>query len=167
MTEKTLMVVDCDAGIDDAQAIMMALAQPHIEVLAITCVVGNQHDVRQICRNVLRILKVCGKLDKIPVYKGAETTLLHRTNAIDSSHFHGVDGLGDKPDPEAPDDSHIDSKNGILALIDLVKNHPGEITVVALGPLTNLALAARVDSDFSKNIKEVSIMGGNTESKSI
>ncbi|XP_006815591.1 nucleoside hydrolase-like [Saccoglossus kowalevskii] len=159
---KLLMVIDCDAGIDDAQAIMIALSQPHVKILAITCVLGNISSTNQVCLNVLRILKVCGKLGKIPVHRGAEKYILPRHSAFDSTGVHGDDGLGDTPDPNAPDDSHIESKHGVNALIDLVRQHPGQLTLVALGPLTNLALAARLDSEFSKNIKELILMGGNT-----
>ncbi|XP_070577644.1 inosine-uridine preferring nucleoside hydrolase-like [Ptychodera flava] len=159
MSKKTKVIIDCDAGVDDAQAIMMALAYPHIEVLGITCVAGNV-SVHQVTLNVLRILKACGKLGKIPVYKGAESSLVSRKINL-ATHFHGDDGLGDNPDDNAPDASHLSSKSAVLALIEEVNAHPGEVSVVAIGPLTNLALAARLDPTFTHNVKEVSLMGGN------
>ncbi|XP_078000661.1 inosine-uridine preferring nucleoside hydrolase-like [Glandiceps talaboti] len=163
MSDKTLMIIDCDAGIDDAQAIMMALSQPNVEILAITCVAGNV-SVNQVVLNVLRILKVCGKLGQVPVYKGAESAILTREE-MRSTHFHGMDGLGDVADDNASDESHVSPGNAVLKMVELVQKYPNKITIAALGPLTNLALAARLDPEFANNVKDISIMGGNIEGR--
>ncbi|XP_077981832.1 nucleoside hydrolase-like [Glandiceps talaboti] len=155
------LVIDCDAGIDDAQAIMMAVSRPNVEILAITCVKGNVA-VRQVCRNVLKVLDACDQLQKIPVYQGAESPLISRDD-LKPTDFHGKDGLGNVPFIETPDDRYVSDGHAVNKLIELVKLHPGELTIVALGPLTNLALAQRLYPDFSKRVKMISVMGGNIE----
>ncbi|XP_077981831.1 uncharacterized protein LOC144436845 [Glandiceps talaboti] len=155
------LVIDCDAGIDDAQAIMMAVSRPNVEILAITCVKGNVA-VRQVCRNVLKVLDACDQLQKIPVYQGAESPLISRDD-LKPTDFHGKDGLGNVPFIETPGDQYVSDGHAVNKLIELVKLHPGELTIVALGPLTNLALAQRLYPDFSKRVKMISVMGGNIE----
>ncbi|XP_070563106.1 nucleoside hydrolase-like [Ptychodera flava] len=165
MAEKQLMIIDCDAGIDDAQAIMMALCQPHIEVVAITCVAGNV-SVQRVCHNVLRVLEVCGKLGKVPVYRGAEGPIINRGDPPATS-VHGSDGLGDIPSSGALElEKHASAEHAVNKMIDLVVHqHHGEISLVALGPLTNLALAERMKPGFSKQLKMLSLFGGNTEGR--
>ncbi|XP_002731795.2 nucleoside hydrolase-like [Saccoglossus kowalevskii] len=156
------MIIDTDAGIDDAEAIMMALANPHVEIVAITCVSGNTR-AKQVTRNVLRILNICNRLD-IPVYLGSEHCLAGDDWKKDG--FHGSDGLGDAPDPEnTPDESHIKSEMAVNALIRYVNEMKGELTLVTLGPLTNIALAMRLDADFSSKLKEMIVMGGNYQGR--
>ncbi|CAL8322674.1 unnamed protein product [Merluccius merluccius] len=159
MTKKLLIDVDC--GVDDAQAIMMALAAPNVEVLGITCVHGNT-TVENVCRNTLRVLKVCHKLE-IPVFKGADKPILGK--CIQAEHFHGMDGLGDVPDLNVPGLDMIQEEGGVSAMIRLVNENPGQITLVATAPLTNLALAVKLDPSFPSKLKGVFIMGGNTESR--
>ncbi|KAK7889154.1 hypothetical protein WMY93_024714 [Mugilogobius chulae] len=90
MSEK-LLIVDTDCGIDDAQALLLALAAPHVKVLGITCVFGNT-DVHNVCQNVLRVLSVCQR-EEIPVFRGCGVPLVGADNPF-SDHF-GSDGLGD------------------------------------------------------------------------
>ncbi|KAI3356367.1 hypothetical protein L3Q82_017600 [Scortum barcoo] len=92
------LLVDVDCGVDDAQAIMLALAAPNVELLGVTCVHGNT-TVENVCKNTLRVLQACNKLE-VPVFKGAAKPILG--NSISGGHFHGQDGLGDAPDPNAP-----------------------------------------------------------------
>ncbi|CAH1250664.1 Hypp8892 [Branchiostoma lanceolatum] len=155
--DKKLIVLDVDCGHDDAQAIMLALTRPNVQVLGITCVAGNV-DVNQVCRNVLRILKVFGRLD-VPVYRGAAVPILG--NHIDARYWHGKDGLGDVPDPDPPSEELVQSEHAVNALLRLSKEHPGEISLVAVAPLTNLALAVRLDPEFPARLKDLVIMGGN------
>ena len=79
-TEKTKLIIDCDAGVDDAMAILVALAQPSVELLAITCVAGNV-GLEKVCVNVLKILEFCDRTD-IPVYKGASVALLGKVTSV-------------------------------------------------------------------------------------
>ncbi|CAL8266551.1 unnamed protein product [Lota lota] len=159
MSKKLLIDVDC--GVDDAQAIMIALVAPNVEVLGITCVHGNTN-VENVCKNTLRVLKACHKLE-IPVFKGADKPILGKR--IDAGHFHGMDGLGDVPDPDAPGLDLIQKEGAVSAMIRLVNENPGQISLVATAPLTNLALAVRLDPSFPSKLKGLFIMGGNTESR--
>uniref|UniRef100_A0A1A7XE70 Inosine/uridine-preferring nucleoside hydrolase domain-containing protein n=1 Tax=Iconisemion striatum TaxID=60296 RepID=A0A1A7XE70_9TELE len=155
------LLVDVDSGVDDAQAIMLALAVPGVEVLGVTCVHGNT-TVENVCRNTLRVLKACNKL-KIPVFKGADKPILG--NTLDPGHFHGQDGLGDAPDPNAPGLDLLQKENAVSAMIRIVNENPGEVSLVATAPLTNLALAVRMDPSLPSKLRGLYIMGGNTESR--
>lgn len=159
------IIIDVDTGVDDAQAIMLALSRSDIEVLAITCVAGNVHvNIDQVCLNTLKVLKVCKRLD-IPVYKGAAGALTSDGSSGGRSLGHGSDGLGDTDLQVDVDLSLIKPDDAATALTGLVHKHPGEITLVALAPLTNIAQAMKLDSDFGKKLKNVTIMGGNIEGK--
>ncbi|XP_051261037.1 inosine-uridine preferring nucleoside hydrolase isoform X1 [Dicentrarchus labrax] len=159
MSKKFLVDVDC--GVDDAQAIMMALAAPNVNLLGITCVHGNT-TVENVCKNVLRVLQNCNKLET-PVFKGAAKPILGSN--IDAGSFHGEDGLGDFPDPNAPSLDLIQKEGAVPAMIRIVNENPGEIYLVATAPLTNLALAVRMDPSLPSKLKGLYIMGGNTESR--
>ncbi|XP_072300839.1 inosine-uridine preferring nucleoside hydrolase-like [Eucyclogobius newberryi] len=159
MSKKLLLDVDC--GVDDAQAIMLALAAPNVEILGITCVHGNT-SVENVCKNTLRVLQACKKLE-IPVFKGASKPILG--NQIEGAHFHGLDGLGDSPDPNAPSVDMIQKEGAVSAMIRIINEHPGEVSLVATAPLTNLALAVRMEPSFPSKLKGLYIMGGNTESR--
>ncbi|KAL4219576.1 hypothetical protein ACF0H5_022150 [Mactra antiquata] len=161
MSNKRKLLIDTDAGVDDAQAILLALTNPDVEVIGITCVDGNTN-THQVGLNVLRILQVVNRLD-IPVYIGCTEPLLGDKKP--SNEYHGVDGFGDVPDENAPDSSHLQTEHGVSALVRLSKEHEGEITLVCIGPLTNIAMAVRMDSKFGSRIKHCYIMGGNHEGK--
>ncbi|XP_037644818.1 inosine-uridine preferring nucleoside hydrolase isoform X2 [Sebastes umbrosus] len=155
------LLVDADCGVDDAQAIMLALAAPNVELLGITCVHGNT-TVENVCKNTLRVLQACNKLE-IPVFKGAAKPILG--NNIDAGHFHGQDGLGDAPDPNAPGLDLVQKEGAVSAMIRIVNENPGEVCLVATAPLTNLALAVRIDPSLPSKLRGLYIMGGNTESR--
>ncbi|XP_053381443.1 uncharacterized protein LOC123556845 isoform X1 [Mercenaria mercenaria] len=155
------LLIDTDAGVDDAQAILIALQDPDVDVIGITCVMGNA-DAKQVGLNVLRILKVADKLD-IPVFVGCNDPLLGDKKP--ASDYHGSDGFGDAPDKEAPDESLLQSEHAVTALVRLAKEHEGEMTLVCIGPLTNVAMAIRMDGTFGSRLKGCYIMGGNHEGK--
>uniref|UniRef100_A0A8C3ANP1 Si:dkey-4e7.3 n=1 Tax=Cyclopterus lumpus TaxID=8103 RepID=A0A8C3ANP1_CYCLU len=117
------LLVDVDCGVDDAQAIMLALAAPSVELLGITCVHGNT-TVENVCRNTLRVLQACSKLE-IPVFKGASKPILGV--CINAGHFHGEDGLGDAPDPNAPGLDLVQKEGAVSAMIRIVNENPGEV----------------------------------------
>jgi purine nucleosidase len=150
------LVIDTDAGVDDAQAIMMALRHPAARVEAITTLTGNCH-VDKVIPNVLTVLDAMNA-PPIPVYRGAERPLV--SDWFPESEFHGEDGLGDAPGRQ-PSARTIEPKHAALALIDLANAHPGELTLVALGPLTNLALALRLDPALPSKFKAFTWMGGS------
>lgn len=148
------LIIDTDAGVDDAQAIMLALTQPDVDVLAITTLTGNVH-IRQVNPNVLTILEIMNK--DVPVYAGIDRPLIHPWE--DAAEFHGGDGLGDFRDRPTLTRS-IDDEHAVLALLRLSREYAGELTLIALGPLTNLAAAIRLDPDFPSRIKQFVFMGG-------
>ncbi|KAK7153844.1 hypothetical protein R3I94_007259 [Phoxinus phoxinus] len=155
------LLVDVDCGVDDAQALMMALAVPDVQILGITCVHGNT-SIENVCKNVLRVLKVCKRLE-IPVFRGVATSLLGLT--VGAGDFHGKDGLGDAPDPQAPGLELVQKEGAVSAMIRIVDENPGQVSLVATGPLTNVALAVKLDPSLPKKLKNLYIMGGNTDSR--
>ncbi|XP_034386667.1 inosine-uridine preferring nucleoside hydrolase [Cyclopterus lumpus] len=159
---KRPLIIDTDCGIDDAQAIMMALAAPDIRVLAVTCVFGNT-SVENVCQNVLRVLDVCER-QEIPVFRGSGGPLVGASSQA-RDHF-GTDGLGDVFKDQDPQwEQKIQKEHAVNAMIRLVNENQKQVSLVALGPLTNLALAVRLDPGFPQKLKDLFIMGGNMEGK--
>jgi purine nucleosidase len=148
------IVIDCDPGIDDAQAIMMAYRHPDVKIEAITTVSGNV-GVEYTAANALKILDVL-EAEPIPVYAGSATALVEKGQ--NASWVHGEDGLGGVDVPASK--RKLEGKHAALALIDLAKENPGELELIAIGPLTNLALALRLDPDLPSRYKKLVIMGG-------
>lgn len=148
------IVIDCDPGIDDAQAIMMAHCHPDIKIEAITTVSGNV-GVEHTAANALKILDILDA-EPVPVYAGAASGLV--TVGQNASYVHGEDGLGGVDIPESK--RKLEEKPAALALIDLAKENPGELELIAIGPLTNLALALRLDPELPSRYKKLVIMGG-------
>ncbi|XP_073208961.1 inosine-uridine preferring nucleoside hydrolase-like isoform X2 [Lepidochelys kempii] len=99
----------------------------------------------------------------IPVYQGASTPLLG--GPVEWALYHGRDGLGDVPDPNAPGLDHLQKEHAVIAMLRIVSEKPGQISLVATGPLTNLALAVKLDPTFPMKLKNMFIMGGNVESR--
>ncbi|KAK3108893.1 hypothetical protein FSP39_018098 [Pinctada imbricata] len=155
--EKIKCVVDTDAGTDDAQAIAMLLASPRVDVLGFTTVHGNTN-TKQVCVNLLKLLRVLNRED-IPIFLGAETSLLG--DVKESGDFHGTDGLGDMKDIEPVDITKIRTETATEALSRISKENEGDLTLIAIGPLTNVATAIRRDSGFGSRLKQCYIMGGN------
>ena len=149
------VIIDCDPGIDDAAALFMALASDRLDVLALTTVFGNV-GLNQTTINALKILEVSGN-GHIPVYKGVGRTFDFKIPA-NAKHIHGDDGLGDASIPE-PSITHKE-KHAVNATVDIANNYGGKITYLALGRLTNLALAISLDPNLIDLISEVVVMGG-------
>ena len=148
------LVIDTDPGVDDAHAILLAASHPEVVIEALTVVGGNvplEHTVANACK----ILDVAG-IDA-PVYAGCQGALLEREHE-DASHVHGADGLGDCDLPAST--RPVESEHAVQALIRLANENPGELTLVAIGPLTNLALATRLDPSLPEKYKELIVMGG-------
>ncbi|XP_017876031.1 probable uridine nucleosidase 2 [Ceratina calcarata] len=152
------IIIDTDAGSDDAVAILLALkseATGH-EVIAITCSYGNT-DVENVVNNVLKILTVANRSD-IPVYKGAERSFM---NEYRSNNYFGSDGLGDFEFTQEIIAKVDESKHAAEALIEFAKRYPGEITLVSLGPSTNIATAIALEPSFLKYLKNHTILGSS------
>lgn len=148
------LVIDTDPGVDDAHAIMMALAHPDVRVEALTTVAGNV-SLDHTTANALKILDVMGRSD-IPVYSGAPRALIARNPFADD--VHGQDGLGNCGWPASS--RAAEKEHAALALIRLANENPGELTLVAIGPLTNLALAVSLDPTLPGKYQRLVIMGG-------
>ena len=147
-------LIDTDAGSDDAVAILMALRHPDVEVKAITVVAGNVA-LEQGVQNALYFAELCDA--DVPVYAGASRPIIREASPAD--WFHGQDGLSDRGDAYKPRKTQVQAQHAVDAIIDTVRNTPG-ITVVTLGPLTNLALAIRKAPDIVGNIARCIVMGG-------
>ncbi|MEL6269624.1 MAG: nucleoside hydrolase [Chloroflexota bacterium] len=154
------MIIDTDAGIDDAEAILMALAYPDCAVEAITTVTGNVH-LDLVNRNVATVLQQTGKT--VPVYSGADRPLIEPWEHNEKG-YHFADGLGDW-DKRPPVEVNLEDEHAVTALIRLVNENPGELTLVALGPLTNIALAMRMDPTLPEKVREITVMGGAVDAR--
>ncbi len=152
------LVIDTDPGVDDAHALLMAFAHPHAQVEALTTVAGNV-SLEQATRNALIILDVIDA--EVPVFPGCEDALVIPTPRRAISH--GTDGLGDSGYPPSP--RQPASEHAVQALIRLANQAPGALTLVALGPLTNLALATRLDPSLPQKYKRLVVMGGAIHAK--
>ena len=155
--DRKKVIIDCDPGIDDALAIMLALASPELEVLGITVTAGNA-PLEMGAGNAGKVLAFCGRLD-IPVYMGADKPLEKPyVSALDT---HGADGLGESF-LAVPKGFCVQEKPAVDFLAQtLVK---GGISVIALGPLTNLARLVRKDKQAFGKIERLVSMGGNFRS---
>lgn len=153
---KMKVILDVDPGIDDAVAMGQILTRKDVDLLAITCVRGNTN-VDQTTKNALKIAQAFGRKD-VKVFKGASSAFLDQKQ--DGSWFHGIDGLGDVIHDE-PSKSQLQEEHAAPAINRLARDNYGEITLIALGPLTNIALALRLNQNLSKELKEIVIMGGN------
>jgi len=154
MSERVPLVLDVDTGTDDALALAYAVASPGIELVAVTTVAGNV-DVEKTTANTLSVLDWLGAQD-IPVHRGASRPLVrpHR----DASYFHDEGGLGGARLPAST--RMVGADRGPAALIRLARQRPGELTLVALGPLTNVAIALNVEPTLPELLKSLVIMGG-------
>ena len=152
------LIIDTDPGVDDAHAILLALAHPDVQVEAITTVNGNV-SIDLTTANALKILDVAGK--DIQVYRGCDRPLINPPE--NAAYVHGMDGLGDCGIPASK--KQVQSEHAVNALIRLANENPGELTLVALGPLTNLAVALSIDPDLPTKFKQLVIMGGAIYSK--
>ena len=154
------VIIDCDPGIDDSLAIMLALSMPEeIEVVGITVAAGNA-PVEMGYGNALKVLKYMGRLD-VPVFMGADRPLKRDfVNALDT---HGSDGLGESFLPQVPEEEYERQEmNAVQFMQETLQREP--VSVIALGPMTNLAmLIEKAPSSFGK-IQEIVSMGGTFRS---
>ncbi|CAI0540852.1 unnamed protein product [Linum tenue] len=155
MTPKKI-IIDTDPGIDDAMAIFLALRSPEVEVIGLTTIYGNVYTTLA-TMNALHLLEVAGRTD-IPVAEGSHVTITKGTKLRIADFVHGSDGLGNQNFP--PPSGKAIKQSAAEFLVEQASLHPGEVTVVALGPLTNLALAIELDPAFAKNVGQIVLLGG-------
>ncbi|MCL1635427.1 nucleoside hydrolase [Luteimonas sp. SX5] len=154
MTDKIPLLIDTDPGVDDALALLMAFNDRNHDIVGLTVAAGNvglQHTVR----NALKLCEVAGRGD-VPVFAGASAPLLHPSP--DAGYVHGRDGFGDVGYEAAR--RHAEAEHAALAILRLSREHAGRLLLVALGPLTNLALALKLDPTLPQRIGRLVVMGG-------
>ncbi|XP_044592950.1 inosine-uridine preferring nucleoside hydrolase-like [Cotesia glomerata] len=164
MMFKKKVIVDCDGGTDDAVSLVILLnahKQNLIELTAITCVAGNT-DIENVVKNVFRILELC-EID-VPVYKGANSSLISIESVLVKAadfKYHGNDGFGDVLQKEV-NISNLKKEHAVIALQKIITDHPDQVSVVCLGPLTNIALAVKIYPEILDSVKDFYVMGGNS-----
>lgn len=154
MTKKIPLLIDTDPGVDDALALLMAFNDTRHDVVGLTIAAGNvglEHTVR----NALKVCEIAGR-DDVPVYAGCPQPLLHPS--VDAAHVHGIDGFGDVG--LAPAQRAAETEHAALAILRLSHEYAGELLLVALGPLTNLALALTLDPSLPQRVARLVVMGG-------
>jgi len=147
------VLLDTDPGIDDSLAIMLALRSPELEVVGITTVSGNV-PADQGARNAARILEYLGR-EEIPLYKGEDKPRV--VELVTAQDTHGQDGLGETYLPE-PKLGY--KEGGVDFILSSLYEYPGDLTIIALGPLTNIAAALERDKEAFRNLKRLIVMGG-------
>lgn len=149
------LVIDTDPGVDDALALLVALASPEVQLCAVTTVFGNV-TVEQATENALRVLALAGA-DAIPVAAGAQRPLVH-SQPHRAAHVHGANGLGGVELPRAT--RQTEQAPAVRFLADLLHASSSPVTVCAIGPLTNVGLLVACDPQAAARIERLVIMGG-------
>ena len=154
------VIIDTDPGVDDTAAILLALASPELHVEALTAIYGNG-SMPQCAANARRILAAAGRSD-IPVYPGARGPLLRPPNSNWAAHIHGDDALGGVAGPDSNASTPADSvaRHAAVEIARRALQSPGEITVLALGRMTNVALALQIAPEIAYALASVVVMGG-------
>lgn len=151
---KIPLLIDTDPGVDDALALLMAFADTRHDVVGLTIAAGNV-GLRHTVANALKLCEVTGR-DDVPVFAGCATPLLHP--ARDAAYVHGQDGFGDTG--YAPAERQAEAEHAALAILRLSHAHAGQLLLVALGPLTNVALALKLDPTLPQRVARLVVMGG-------
>jgi len=149
------VIIDTDPGTDDAMAIILALNSPEFKVEALTVVPGNV-DSQQGLENALKIVSLAGRCD-VTVARGAQHPLNQKL--ITAQFWHGKNGLANVELP--PSKCKADPRFGPDLIIEMIHKYPHEITLIPVGPLTNIALAVSKDPSISGLVKDIVIMGGS------
>jgi pyrimidine-specific ribonucleoside hydrolase len=151
----TPVIIDTDPGIDDALALMLAFASPELDVLGVTTVGGNT-GIEHTTDNALRLLHLLGR-DDVPVGAGAATPLV-RADSVPDPSTHGEDGFGGARLEDAP--RAADARPAVELLVDLIEGSTVPVTLIAIGPLTNVALLSAGHPRTYAKLERVVIMGG-------
>lgn len=152
--EKKKIILDCDPGMDDSMAIVMACKSAALDVLAVTTLNGN-YPAEVTCTNALKVLEMIGRTD-VPVGKGMEVPMVRPVPRDPFSH--GADGQAENflPEPKTP----RSPKHAVDLIIDLVKANPGEVTILSTGPMSNIAMALRKEPQIVPMIREIIAISG-------
>jgi len=154
MADRIPLVLDVDTGIDDALALLYACASPDVDLVAVTCVGGNV-DARQVAWNTRAVLELAGRVD-VPVFLGRERPLVKPLQT--TTETHGPTGLGYATLPEP--NRTLAAGEAADRIVELARSRPGELTLVTLGPLTNLAVALEREPSLPSLLRGYVLMGG-------
>jgi inosine-uridine nucleoside N-ribohydrolase len=149
------VIIDTDPGIDDALALLLAMRSPELKIEAITPVAGNV-PLELTLPNALRMVEIAGRTE-IPVAAGAKSPLLRRL--VTATYAHGENGLGGAVFPE-PKTKPVDQPAAEM-IRQIIRKFPGEVTLLTIGPLTNIATALNLDSELAGLIRGLVMMGGS------
>lgn len=149
------IILDCDPGHDDAMALLLAVGNPAINLIGVTTVGGNQ-SLEKVTYNARSVLEMAHATD-IPVHAGCDRPILRPQEVAASIHGEtGLDGV-ELPEPSRP----LEQGHAVNWIIDTIMSHePGTITLVPTGPLTNIAMAVRLEPRIVERVKEIVLMGG-------
>jgi purine nucleosidase len=154
MTDRIPILIDCDTGIDDSLALLYAAASPEAEIVAVTCCSGNV-EAHQVARNTLAVLELAGRTD-VEVAVGRTVPLVRPLEITPETH--GPQGLGhaELPEPTRP----LSDRHAADVITEAARERPGEIILVTLGPMTNLAVALDREPTLPTLLKRLVFMGG-------
>jgi len=156
------VIIDCDTGLDDAVALLLAIRSTELNVKGITCVNGNV-GLDNVVNNTLRVVEHSGM--DIPVFAGARTALIPERSSDDASYVHGKDGLGGIPFP-APT-LKVQKMHAVDYIIDTILTAEKPIDWITLGPLTNAALAILKEPRITKNVSMLTMMAGGVNAGNV
>jgi purine nucleosidase len=159
VTDRIPLIIDTDTAQDDCIALLVGLLDPRADLRAITMVAGNVGFDRQVV-NAWMTLSVANRLGEVPVYLGCRRPMVREWISAENVHGDGAGGLTMDVTGLEPEREHA-----VDALIDLAAASPGELTIVCIGPLTNIAMAAVKDPRFVQNVKALYIMGGSNNGR--
>jgi purine nucleosidase len=155
MLSSLRVIIDTDTAGDDTIALMLAMKSSKVKLEAVTINCGNVNFDQEV-ENALYTIEVAGKSEAVPVYPGARHPLLRDWRTVED--VHGRDGMGNSFFPKAK--RMASNKFAADAIVELVNENPGEMTVVEIAPMTNMALALRKDASVAKKVKHFYFMGG-------
>jgi purine nucleosidase len=158
MAEPMPLLIDCDTGIDDALALLYAAASPEADLVGVTCVSGNV-EARQVARNTLAVLELAGRTD-VEVALGREIPLVRALEVTPETH--GPEGLGYAE--LLPAARPLSERFGPDLIVEEARRRPGRVTLVTLGPLTNLAVALLREPELPRLLRRWVLMGGSYRS---
>ncbi|MGH2407476.1 MAG: nucleoside hydrolase, partial [Candidatus Limnocylindrales bacterium] len=154
MTSRRPIIIDVDTGIDDSLALLYACASAEVELVAATCVAGNVH-ARQVAENTRAVLELAGRPD-VEVALGREVPLVRSLRIAPETH--GPKGLGYAELP--PPSQRLSPRHAVDVIVEEARRRPREVTLVAVGPLTNVAMAVQRDPELPLLLRRLVIMGG-------